>query len=143
MTVEAKNSSARRAYTIPVQIKQQKFTVLTNQKVILVSGASLPTAQALKLKPSVKVVTTSIATVFDNTFRSRNVAVVVVDVDKEGVRSVHNLHILFPSLKLVAVTNNDATAARARRYGASAIVMRTKATTTVLSGTIGKLLSGR
>jgi len=140
LTVEAKNGVERQAFTIRVHLTKEKFDVLGNQKVVLVRGDSLPDARSIKLKPRAKIVTTSSVALFDRSFLARNVAVIVVDVDREGVRTVHNLHILFPTMKLVAVTTKSSTADRARRYGATAVVLSSHPTGKLVGSSIDLLL---
>jgi hypothetical protein len=140
LTVEAKHGLERQAFTIRVHLTKGKFNVLGNRKVVLVGGDSLPDARAIKLEPRAKIVTTSSTTVFDRSFLARNVAVVVVDVDRDGVRTVHNLHILFPTVKLVAVTTKSSTADRARRYGATTVVLSSHPTGKLVGSSIDLLL---
>jgi hypothetical protein len=56
---------------------------------------------------------------------------------------VHNLHILFPTVKLVAVTTKSSTADRARRYGATTVVLSSNPTGKLVSSFIDPLLPGR
>ena len=45
-----------------------------------------------------------------------------MDVDQYGVRMVHNLHLVFPTLKLIAVSSDSAKLARAKRFGATIVL---------------------
>src|SRR5205823_925259 len=74
---------------------------------VLVVGDSSQRSLALSV-PKAKLTVTPETKVWDTTFWSRNVAVVVVDLDKQGLALVHNLHTVFPSVRIVAVTKNPA-----------------------------------
>ena len=81
--------------------------------------------------------------VFDVTgVSSSHVAVLVVDVDQHGVNMVHNLHIVFPPVKIVAITNKPGNVLRARRYGATTVVFGSDPATTnsIVSGFVNALL---
>jgi hypothetical protein len=56
---------------------------------------------------------------------TRNVEVVVVDVDRYGVTLVRDLRIVFPSVKLIALSNDPRRLAQAMRAGATVAVPRT------------------
>jgi Zn-dependent alcohol dehydrogenase len=49
--------------------------------------------------------------------------VIVIDVDQQGVAIVHNLHTLYPAIRIVAVTAHASKAERAKQGGASAVVV--------------------
>jgi hypothetical protein len=62
---------------------------------------------------------------FDETAnRSRDVRVVVVDVDELGVSIVHDLHVVFPSVKIVALAAGPKTMAAALKAGAKVVLPR-------------------
>jgi DNA-binding NarL/FixJ family response regulator len=50
--------------------------------------------------------------------------VIVVDVDRYGLQLVRDLHTVFPSLKIVALTNDPRRLAQAVRAGAAVAVPR-------------------
>ena len=56
--------------------------------------------------------------------RSRDVRVLVVDVDELGVAAVRDLHTVFPSLKIVALAAGPKTMARALKAGATIVLPR-------------------
>jgi hypothetical protein len=67
---------------------------------------------------------------FESTFSlagntSRNVGVVVVDVDRYGVRFVRDLRTLFPSIRLVAVASSRGDLQEANRAGATVSLLKT------------------
>jgi DNA-binding NarL/FixJ family response regulator len=62
---------------------------------------------------------------FDETAnRNRDVRVVVVDVDELGVSIVHDLHVVFPSVKIVALAAGPKTMAAALKAGAKVVLPR-------------------
>ncbi|HEY6031693.1 MAG TPA: PASTA domain-containing protein, partial [Gaiellaceae bacterium] len=63
---------------------------------------------------------------------SRNVQVVVVDVDRYGVSFLRDLRTLFPSIRLVAVSSSPRALAQARRVGANAALPRASTTATIV-----------
>ena len=66
---------------------------------------------------------------------------VVVDIDKQGAAIVHNLHTVFPSVRIVAVTKYPAKVEKARRFGASAVILGGQATPQIVSSVVSSLLS--
>jgi hypothetical protein len=56
--------------------------------------------------------------------RSRDVRVVVVDVDEFGVSIVRDLHVVFPSVKIVALAAGPKTMAAALKAGATVVLPR-------------------
>jgi Zn-dependent alcohol dehydrogenase len=90
---------------------------------VVVGDANGKTKLALKLPKKAKLSVSADQQVYSIASGSRNLAVLVVDVDRQGVRMVHNLRLVFPSVKIVAVTNDADKALRARRYGATAVVV--------------------
>ena len=56
--------------------------------------------------------------------QNRNVRVIVVDVDRYGLQLVKDLHTVFPSMKIVALTNDPRRLAQAVRAGAAVAVPR-------------------
>jgi DNA-binding NarL/FixJ family response regulator len=91
--------------------------------VLVVGNDAGKTKLALKLEPNMEVVVTSDSSVFDVAGSSRNVAVIVIDIDDQGVAMVHNLHTLFPAIRIVAVTAHASKAEQAKAGGASAVVI--------------------
>jgi hypothetical protein len=75
-----------------------------------------------KQKPTV---VTSVDPTFDAAAnRNRDVRVIVVDVDELGVATVHDLHVVFPSVKIVALAAGPKTMAAALKAGATIVLPR-------------------
>ena len=107
---------------------------------LIVAGGSPKTTIKVKV-PKAKVQNTAIANVFNTTFWSRNVAVVVVDIDRQGLAMVHNLHTVFPQVRIVAVTKDPAKLMKARRFGAAAVVLAGSGDTNqIVSAAVSSLL---
>ncbi|HMI29635.1 MAG TPA: hypothetical protein VK490_07985, partial [Gaiellaceae bacterium] len=56
--------------------------------------------------------------------RNRDVRVLVVDVDEFGVSVVRDLHLVFPSVKIVALAAGPRTMAAAAKAGATIVLPR-------------------
>jgi hypothetical protein len=92
-------------------------------QIVLAGAAAQGVGASLKPKPAV-------ATSADPTFdaaanRNRDVRVIVVDTDELGVATVRDLHIVFPSVKIVALAAGPKTMAAALRAGATVVLPRT------------------
>jgi hypothetical protein len=74
--------------------------------------------------------------------RTRDVSVVVVDVDKYGIAFVTDLRTVFPSLRVIAVSKSAAIRARAVRAGAVRALPRST-TAAQLAKAIAAIASGR
>ena len=109
--------------TVAVQIVKSIHTRLPKSSkpvYVVMAGTALPTQLPAGTKHAARVVAGSDSSAFDITADpKRNTQVVVVDVDQYGVRLVHNLHLVFPSLKLIAVSSSPAKLARAKQFGAT------------------------
>jgi hypothetical protein len=138
LTVAALNGGERKASTIGLRIKDGQI-LLGGKARVLVVGSD--TGSMKLVVPKAKVTVTSTSNVYDTTFWSPNVAVVVVDIDKQGAAIVHNLHTVFPSVRIVAVTKYPAKVEKARRFGASAVILGGEATPQTVSGVVSSLLS--
>jgi hypothetical protein len=57
--------------------------------------------------------------------RNRDVRVIVVDADELGVSTVRDLHVVFPSVKIVALAAGPKTMAAALKAGATIVLPRT------------------
>jgi hypothetical protein len=138
LTVSALSGGERKASTIRLQVKNGQVLLGGKARVLVVGTAT----KSMKLVvPKAKVTMTPDSKVYDTAFWSRNVAVVVVDVDKQGLALVHNLHTVFPTVRIVAVTNHPANAQKARRYGASAVIIGGNTTPQLVSSVVSSLLS--
>jgi hypothetical protein len=137
LTVAAANGGERKASTIGLRVKNGQVLLGGKARVLVVSGG---TGKLKLLVPKAQVTITSSSTVYDTTFWSRNVAVVVVDIDTQGAAIVHNLHTVFPSVRIVAVTKYPAKVEKARRFGASAVILGGQATPQIVSGVVSSLL---
>jgi Zn-dependent alcohol dehydrogenase len=93
-------------------------------------GTSLRSTLGLTSSKSSKVIATTPANIYRAAFWTRDVSVIVVDVDNQGLAMLHDLHILFPDLKIVAVTKSPKKEVAARRYGAAAVVIGSTASST-------------
>jgi CheY-like chemotaxis protein len=98
---------------------------------------------SLDLRSRVTVLVVRDREVFDRAAAVRaGVAALVLDVDREGIPLLHNLHIVFPDVPIVAVTAQAGKAVQARRSGAAAVVVTT-APNDVVSGVVDSLLRHR
>jgi hypothetical protein len=145
LTVQARTEGSRQSYTIPVIVQKGAAPVVENAKVVVVGNAAGQSGLSLKLKPNATVVVAPNGSVFDVTGSQRRVAALVVDVDKYGVAMVHNLHIVFPSVKIVAVTSDAGKVPAAKKAGASSVVYASSAASVngLVSGLLDTLLKGR
>jgi len=139
LNVSARTSTDRRATTIRIRIKHGQLLLGGRARVLVVGDGSRRDTLSINV-PKAKVMVTPDTKVWDTTFWSRNVAVVVVDVDRQGLALVHNLHTVFPSVRIVAVTKNPAKVVQARRFGASAVILSGPATSQLVSATVSALL---
>ena len=139
LTVAAVNGGERKASTIRLRVKNGQILLGGKARVLVVGSG---TSSMKLVVPKAKVTVTSTSTVYDTTFWSRNVAVVVVDIDKQGAAIVHNLHTVFPSVRIVAVTKYPAKVEKARRFGASAVILGGTTTPQIVSTVVRSLLSG-
>ncbi|MBV8080793.1 MAG: PASTA domain-containing protein, partial [Actinobacteria bacterium] len=122
LTVVAITNGTKQAYTVPVTIRSGQAPVLTTPRVVVVGDANGKTSLRLSLKARARVLVTSGTSVFNVVGSNQRVVALAVNVDQNGVALIHNLHIVFPTVKIVAITNNAARAVRARTYGAAAVV---------------------
>src|SRR5262249_2253832 len=90
LTVAAKTLSERRASTLRIRVEHGQILLGDKARVLLVADGSPRGTLDLSL-PKSKVLVTPETKVWDTTFWSRNVAVVVVDLDRQGLALVHNL----------------------------------------------------
>jgi hypothetical protein len=89
------------------------------------------------------VQTTSSDQTFDAVASERhNVSVVVVDVDRYGLPLVRDLRIVFPSIRIIALSNDPKRRAAAMKNGAAAALPRS-APSAQLTVLIRRLASGR
>jgi hypothetical protein len=109
----------------PAALKQRK---LSGQ--VVVAGTRVQRSAALRFgKGGPKLLrATSIDAAFDLAARNNgSAAVMVVDVDELGVDVIRDLRIVFPSLKIVAVSTSPAKLAASKRAGANVTVRRAAA----------------
>ena len=109
--------------TIVVQVVGKKPRPETRPAEVLLTGA--PTDIARNVGAGTKVV----SAIGEDTWtiagsQNRNVRVIVVDVDRYGLQLVKDLHTVFPSMKIVALTNDPRRLAQAVRAGAAVAVPR-------------------
>jgi uncharacterized repeat protein (TIGR02059 family) len=143
LTVEAKTGSGRRAATIRTQIKHGKIPLTGRARVIIVgAGKSVHTTLGLQTGKDAKVLSATPTGVYRTAFWTRNVSVIVVNIDSQGLALVHNLHLLFPDLKIVAITHSHSRVVTARQHGAAAVVVTSATSSTaVVSEVVRALLS--
>jgi hypothetical protein len=141
LDVTATTSNERRASTIRLTVQHGRVVLGGKVHVLVVGDGSPRDTLAVEVpKAKATVTVTPDASVWDTTYWSRNVAVVVVDVDRQGLALVHNLHTVFPSVRIVAVTKSPGKVVQARRFGASAVVLAGPATSRLVSATVSALL---
>ena len=63
--------------------------------------------------------------------RNRDVRVIVVDVDELGLATVRDLHVVFPSVKIVCLAAGPKTMAAALRAGATVVLPRSTSPATL------------
>jgi hypothetical protein len=114
--------------TYGVQIVKSIHTRLPKSKKpvdVVMAGAGLPTHLPPGTKQAARVVAGSDSSAWSFTADpKRNTQVVVVDVDQYGVRLVHNLHLVFPTVKLIAVSSKPSQLARAKKFGATVVLAK-------------------
>jgi hypothetical protein len=140
LDVTATTSNERRASTIRLTIQHGRVVLGGKVHVLVVGDRSRDTLAVKVPRAKATVTVTPDSKVWDTTYWSRNVAVVVVDVDRQGLAMVHNLHTVFPSVRIVAVTKSPGKVVDARRFGASAVVLAGPATSRLVSATVASLL---
>jgi hypothetical protein len=94
-------------------------------EVVLAGGSNIRKDIALGLANGMRV----ISTVGEDTWTvtgsaSRNVGVIVVDVDRYGLELVSDLRTVFPSVRIIALTNDPRRLAQAIKAGAAVAVPR-------------------
>jgi hypothetical protein len=113
--------TARR--TIVVQVLGKRPLVEKRPVEVVLTGASTEIGRSIgngaRVVPAVGEDTWALAG-----SQERNVQVIVVDVDRYGLQLVRDLHTVFPSLKIVALTNDPRRLAQAVRAGAAVAVPR-------------------
>ena len=103
---------------------------------IVIAGTKLPKQLPTSLKVAQRFVSGDETTSFViAASKSRNVQIIVVDADEYGARMVHNLRLVFPGIKIIAIANDPTKAARARANGATVTL---RGTTT---GKLAKIVS--
>jgi hypothetical protein len=145
LTVQARTEGSRQGYTIPVIVTRGKAPIAENARVVVVGDATGQSSLSLNLNARAQALVVATSQIFDVTGSQRRVAAVVVDVDRYGLAIVHNLHIVFPSVKIVAVTSKSAKVARAKSAGASSVVVASGSTSrnALVSSLLDSLLKGQ
>ena len=95
-------------------------------EVVLAGGSNMRSDIAASLASGIGVV----STVGEETWTvtgspSRNVRVIVVDVDRNGLELVRDLRTVFPNVRIIALTNDPRRLAQSVRAGAAVAVPRT------------------
>ena len=106
-----------------MQVLGKRPLVETRPVEVVLTGASTEIARSIgngaRVVPAVGEDTWAIAG-----SQERNVQVIVVDVDRYGLQLVRDLHTVFPSLRIVALTNDPRRLAQAVHAGAAVAVPR-------------------
>jgi hypothetical protein len=131
LDVAASTATQRLSSSIGVRVQRGPIRVVGKTRVLVVGDTLAVSVRRANVSQ------TSAAKVYEATFWSRDVGVVVVDVDRQGLALVHNLHTLFPGVRIVAVTTNPGTVAEARRYGAAA-AGRSRSLSAAVSALLGR-----
>jgi hypothetical protein len=95
------------------------------QKVQIVLAGLAAKQVGAKLAKQAQIVVDAVEPTFDAAAnRNRDVRVIVVDVDEFGVGVVHDLHAVFPSVKIVGLAAGPKTMAAALKAGATVALPR-------------------
>jgi hypothetical protein len=128
--------------TTGVQVVKSIHSVVGPRKkqvMVVMAGTSLPTG----VKQAARLVAGSDSSAFDITADSRrNVKVVVVDADQYGLKLVHNLHLVFPMVRIIAVSSSPSKLALAKKAGAT-VALPKKAGTTKIVKVVAQLATVR
>jgi hypothetical protein len=96
------------------------------QKIQIVLAGTAAQGVGGRLGKQKPMFVTSVDPTFDAAAnRNRDVRVIVVDADELGVATVRDLHIVFPSVKIVALAAGPKTMAAALKAGATVVLPRT------------------
>jgi hypothetical protein len=89
--------------------------------------------------PGLRVVATTADGAFDRAGDLRaNVSVIVYDVDQNGLKTLRDLHAVFPAIRIVALSTDPLTLARAMKSGAT-VAVPTGTPNAALSALVGRL----
>jgi hypothetical protein len=113
----------RATRTIRFRLVGRKAPVQRIQIVLAGTAAQTVGGSLGKQKPT--VVTSADPTFDAAANRNRDVRLIVVDADELGVATVRDLHIVFPSVKIVALAAGPKTMATALKAGATIVLPRT------------------
>ncbi|CAB4689462.1 unannotated protein [freshwater metagenome] len=141
INVIAQGQDMSRSLSIPVRLTHAAIRAKGKPTVLVVSSGAPRSLPHLSLGAQAKVSVTTAWETADAVFTSRSVAAVVVNVDTQSIALVHSIHILYPNVQIVAVTSDPKRAVRARRFGASAVVLASKNFDAVLSGTLSAIVA--
>jgi hypothetical protein len=125
-TATAGGDAASRSRSLRVYRK----VVRAATRPVVVAGSKVQKSAALRFgKGGPRLLrATSIDAAFDLAARNNGMAaVMIVDVDELGVDIIRDLRVVFPSLKIVAVSTSPARLTAAKRAGANATVRRAAA----------------
>jgi hypothetical protein len=129
-TATSGGQTVRRTIVVQVAMRGSTTTFTVPRRpveIVLAGGSSIEREVARALGTSVRL---SAADTGDDAWlltgnASRNVQVVVVDVDRFGIAMVRDLRTVFPTVKILALTNDPRRLAQAVRAGATLAVPRT------------------
>ena len=114
--------------TFGLQIVKSIHSLLPRSKkpvYVVMAGTGLPQLPAGTKQVARLVAASDLATWSFTADPKRSPQVIVVDVDQYGVRLVHNLHLVFPMVKIIAVSSHPSQLVRAKRFGATVVLSKT------------------
>jgi len=127
LTVSSGSETITKSVTIRVAAAPPAAPERGPIEIVLAGPADIRRDLALGLEPQgYRVIAASGDETWDVTGdTARNVQVIVVDADRYGIDLVRDLHVVFPSIRIIALTNDPRRLAHAVRAGATIAVPRT------------------
>jgi hypothetical protein len=127
-TVQSSRDSVKKTIVVEIMPKKLPKQVKPNRRpveVVLTGGSSMRRDIAASVGKGLRVT----AALDEDTWTltgstSRNVQVVLVDVDRFGLELVRDLRLVFPSIRILALTNDPRRLAQSIRAGATLAVPR-------------------
>ena len=113
--------------TFGLQIVKSIHSLLPRSKkpvYVVMAGTGLPQLPAGTKQVARLVAASDLAAWSFTADPKRSPQVIVVDVDQYGVRLVHNLHLVFPMVKIIAVSSHPSQLVRAKRFGATVVLSK-------------------
>jgi Bacterial Ig domain len=136
-------SAGRDSVTTTIRVRLFSGVSHRGTAQVVVAGSAVTPKLTLGSKTTKIVKTTGEDSTFDAAGAGSNgVQVMVVDVDQFGVSFVRDLHTVFPSLRMVALSRSPKTLAKASKAGAT-IALPRSIPNSVLAAVVSRLLSMR